>query len=465
MAKIPVSTREYPVTSLHLIINEPTFLESLPVSMTASLQALSTAMTSLLSPIMKMKRGMSLRIKNKAPSTRNVLSSQKTPTASTVSGIAGVVLVVNTNTSTAVKDKNEDVLSTTGTSPLTKRSSASSMVRIEESGEQTPSTPSTPVVGIASSSVVGLAKNTPFTTNTTPMNNGNRLMNTLGANNTPPQAEGGSPRAFTPDATTGVVNPYAQQLLDLCVQLPSTMMFLNTNDTNNCLVFNNHSSAITSITVTASGDYILVTSEDGSVTIYSTILQLRNSTSSLNMSQHGTGSDVVQESSLVLTNRYLLSHMKHQLSEVALQILIAKQECDGKIAKANKIINDTLINKHQEYINNITELQAKFDKERNTLTHELELLQQQSEDKIKTLEKQLKDQEYRYEKKLMKKNDEMDAFKQAFSEVSYLSNTKFNATVESLKTSEASLLQNVELIQAEVNIQKGKDLFIIAGLQ
>lgn len=100
--------------------------------------------------------------------------------------------------------------------------------------------------------------------------------------------------------------------------------------------------------------------------------------------------DVVSESSLVLTNRYILKYMKQRLMEMDYTIMSAKQECDGKIIKGNKMINDLLLNKNEEYNNNTKKLCEQYNNENNALLAELQTTRSNNEETIKNLKKQLK---------------------------------------------------------------------------
>ena len=220
-----------------------------------------------------------------------------------------------------------------------------------------------------------------------------------------------------------------------------------------CVMMSYHSEEITALSVSETGDFILASSADGSISIYSTTSQLQPSYS--DSVSHRSSADLVSEQSMVLTNRYDLSHMKQQIRDMEFTMLMTSQECDGKIIKANRMINDLMLKKQEEHVAQGRKLQEKFDQDMSLIKNEFDLYRQTTEDTIKTLNKKLQDQEQKYEMKLYSQSSEFELFKQSCSETSVINRLKRNEEINNLKSSEADLKQSIDQNLSEIERQKG----------
>lgn len=251
--------------------------------------------------------------------------------------------------------------------------------------------------------------------------------------------------AFSSDA--------AQYIPMLLEQLPKTTSFLDTDPRSvSCVTLSFHSEEITALSTSEAGDFILASSADGSISIYST-LQFQPSFS--DSISHHSNSDLVSEHSLVLTNRYGLSHMKQQIHDMEFTMLMATQECEGKIMKANRMINDLLLKRQEEYVFQTKKLKDRFEQDNEAIKSEFDLYRRTADDTIQKLNKKLQEQEQKYESKLYSQSNAIELFKQAYSEASAIHRLKSSEEINSLKSSEVGLKQAIDKRISEIERQKG----------
>lgn len=200
MLKLPVKFNIREVTPLHVILNENSFIESLPSAIIPAIKTVSSAFVTLMQQQSKMKRSISVK---KMPTEKDSICKDESS-----------LMMPSSNNNTNV--------------PLTTPIALLATLN-KEDNDETPSINSHDQLGyrVATGgvSVKSSGSAAGYTGNTAASGGGSviRRPSINGIGQEPP-----------------LVSPHVQQLLEFCLQMPSSAHFVDLFDSKNCVVHNNH---------------------------------------------------------------------------------------------------------------------------------------------------------------------------------------------------------------------------------
>ena len=247
-------------------------------------------------------------------------------------------------------------------------------------------------------------------------------------------------------ATTSVNHEHA---------MPSSLTYI---DTSHLTFLHYHSSSITSLRVSDSGLWIFAASLDKSVAMYSTTYKPPSESVSPTeaVPEHG-----LVENTLVLVDRDQLNSYRAKIADTEYMLLVKTQNCEGQLLHLNKVMKDSLTELKQTHEQQLIQLQADYQQEREAAKTESQRIKEEHQKKDTESKTRFDQMLAHYEAKLDDRDELLAQSRQAYDELTAHMRLSYEDRLEQANMRESNLLETTAKALDEVQVHSG----VIKSLQ